>query len=166
VDISIRQLSEDDWQLFRDIRLKGLKHDHGAFSARYETEIQKTDQEWQKTLLNNDTGIFAIFDGPNQIGITAIGIHWEDPEKKRALLWASWLEPAYRGKGISKLMYAARLNWAHAHPTCEKVVVTVMRDNLPSKRAIESNGFLYSHIEERRGENDIAFPVLHYELNL
>lgn len=150
MDISIRQLTEDDWEIVRSIRLKALQNDPGVFSATYEDAIKRTEADWKAYLTGTNTAVFGIFDDAHPIGMTGISIERDDSTYKNAFLWGSWLKPEYRGKGISKLMYQARLNWARNHATCEKITVSHRESNIASKLANQKHGFTYTHTEERR----------------
>lgn len=164
--IHLKQLSEADWEIFRDIRLKALKHDPGVFGANFANSSKKTAEEWQEILRNPNTAVFGVYDNAQIIGLTAISIDKDDPTQTQALLWASWLEPEYRGKGISSPMYQARLDWAQKHPTCKKITVSHRASNLASKHANQKNGFVFTHVEERRWPDGTIEEDHCYELNL
>ena len=165
--ISIQQLLEGDSQQFRDARLKALKHDPGVFNATHETESQRNETDWREILTHPDIAVFGIFDAAQSIGLTAISIDRNDPTKKRALLWASWLEPPYRGKGISRPMYQARIERALQHPTCEKINVVHRASNIASKYANQKHGFVYTGTHAERRWPDAAIEDAHdYELIL
>jgi len=147
------------------VRLRALKSDPSVFGATYEDKTKMADGEWQTILKNQDEAIFGIFNGAALIGLTAISIHRDDPEKKQALLWGSWLELEYRGRGVSKMMYEARLDWAQRHPTCEKIIVGHRDSNLASKFANQKYGFVYTSTEKARRWPDGKVEDLHnYEL--
>jgi len=166
MDISIRQLLENDWETVCSIRLKALQSDSGVFSATYEDAAKRTDADWKAYLTGINTAVFSVFDDGQPIGMTGISIERDDPTYKNAFLWGSWLEPAYRGKGISKLMYAARLKWARQHPTCEKIIVSHRESNIASKFANQKHGFAYTHTEERRWPDSKIENELFYEINI
>lgn len=98
--------------------------------------------------------------------MTAIVIDRDDPSKQTAMLWGSWLRPDLRGRGLSKLLYEARIGWAESHPTCTRIVVSHRESNIASKRANQRYGFRWIRCEEKRWSDGIAEKEHFYELFL
>ena len=148
--ISVKRLRENDWQELRSMRLKALESDPSVFGSHYEKESALTEAEWRSWLqTDNDAATFVLYEDDVPVGMTGIGVDREDPTKKRAVLWGSWLEPRVRGKGLSNIMYAERIAWAKQHPTIETIVVSHRASNTASKRAILKHGFIPTHnVEE------------------
>lgn len=165
--ITLHRLEVDDWERFRAVRLEALRSDPGVFSARLADALARSDEGWQDFLRNPNTAVFGVFDGEQMIGITGISIDREDPTGETAMLWGSWLRPDYRGRGISKAMYEARLGWAKAHPICKKVVVSHRESNIASRNANQKNGFRFVGKSDPQTWPDGGVePILDYELQL
>ena len=145
--IHIKQLTSEDWPLFKRLRLKALQSDNAVFGANYNDEVQKCDAHWQERLTNSDNAIFALFDDAKPIGLTAISYNWDDPDRRSAMMWASWLEREYRGRGLSKYFYEARLKWAEDKEDIERIYVGHREGNLSSRNANQKFGFAYTHNE-------------------
>ena len=58
--------------------------------------------------------MFGLFDGDCLIGITAAFALAEDPAAQTAIFGMSFILPEYRGRGLSRLLYEARLEWTRA----------------------------------------------------
>jgi RimJ/RimL family protein N-acetyltransferase len=142
MNITIRQLTEDDWFEFSRIRLKALLTDPKVFGSNYEKESQMTEAEWRSRLQAKDNAIFLIYKDETPIGITCVSVDREDATQKTALLWGSWLAPDFRGKGLSELMYRTRIHWAKRQPTVEKIIVSHRASNLSSKARIKNTDLL------------------------
>ncbi len=166
MSISIRQLTEDDWQNFSQIRLKALQTDPNVFGSNYETESQMTEAEWRSRLQAKDNAIFLIFENETAIGITCVSVDRNDPTKKTALLWGSWLTPQFRGKGLSELMYQARINWAKEQPTAEKIIVSHRASNIASKHANQKHGFVLTHKTEKVWTDGVTEDEIFYALKI
>ena len=151
MSIFIRQLTENDWREFSHVRLKALQTDPNVFGSNYEKESKQTEAEWRDFLQSKDLAVFMIFDGDEPIGMTGVAVWREDETKKTALLWGSWLEPHARGKGLSNLMYESRIEWAKAHPTVERIIVSHRASNLASKHANQNTALLYKNYTKKRG---------------
>ncbi len=143
--VSIRLLSPADWQLYRLIRLQALQTDPRSFGSNFTRENAFTNQEWQDRLTDPDVGLFGLFISPDIIGMTGIGIKRDDPSKRWAQLWGSWITPTHRGCGYSNLLYTTRLDLARAHPTIEWIEVSHSDGNEASRRANQRHGFVFTH---------------------
>lgn len=83
--------------------------------------------------------------------MTEVSVNREDPTKKTAILWGSWIEPLLRGKGLSRIIYKSRLIWVINHPTVEKIIVSHRASNLASKYANQKHGFSLTGTTARCG---------------
>ena len=166
MNITIRRLTEDDWLAFSQVRLTALQTDPKVFGSNYERESQMTEAEWRSRLQAKDNAIFLIYENETPIGMTCISIDRDDATKKTALLWGSWLAPHVRGKGLSKLMYQTRINWAKRQPTVEKIIVSHRASNLASKCANQKHGFVAMHKNEKVWTDGTTEDEIFYELKI
>lgn len=162
----IRLLKRNDWALLKEIRLNALKTDPAVFSSNHAKEAKKTDETWKAQLDDENAACFGIFDGHRIIGMTGVAIDREDPSKKTALLWGSWLQPEYRRKGLSKMIYEERIGWARKHPTCEKVIVSHRASNIASKKANQNYDFVLKGKVLRDWPDGLSEEEYNYELIL
>jgi len=139
--ITIRALDSTEWAVFRDFRLQALKAAPGVFGSSYETEATRTSEEWRDTVTGPGHQVFGLFDGEHLIGITAAFTWREDPSGETALLAMSFILPEYRGRGLSRLLYEARLDWIRKHAQFKRAVVFHRQSNEASRRANERHGF-------------------------
>lgn len=166
MNVTIRQLKPDDWAILQNVRLTALQSDPNSFGSWYANEAHKTEADWRKQLEFADGAIFGLFDGDTAIGMTGVAVDRNDPSKTRGVLWGSWIHPDYRGKGLSKLLYEARIGWAKAHPTMEILMVSHRAHNTASKFANQKHGFVYKKTESKTWHGDVVEDDLNYELRL
>ena len=166
MSISIRQLNENDWLLLSEVRLKALRTDPLVFGSNYESESKFTENDWRSRLQPDDSAIFMIFDGETPIGMTGVSVFRDDPARKTAIFWGSWLAPAYRRKGLSDLMYGARLEWAKARHGIERIIVSHRVSNLASKYANQKHGFVFTRTHEKIWADGKLEDEVCYELKL
>ncbi len=166
MSITIRQLTEDDWFELSQVRLKALLTDPNVFGSNYEKESQMPEAEWRSRLQAKDNAIFLIFENKTPIGMTCVSVDRDDLTKKTALLWGSWLEPHTRGKSLSELMYQARINWAKAQPTVEKIIVSHRASNILSKYANQKHGFVLTYKTEKVWTDGATEDEIFYELKI
>jgi RimJ/RimL family protein N-acetyltransferase len=166
MSISIRQLTEADWRLLAEIRLKALRSDPLVFGSNFEAESKFTEADWRSRLQSKDSAIFMLFAHETPIGMTGVSIFREDLTNKTAIFWGSWLDPEFRRRGLSNLMYAARLEWAKAHPTVERIIVSHRASNIASKFANQKHGFVFTRTHEKIWVDGKTEDEVCYELKL
>ena len=163
---SIQKLDEKDWLIFSEIRLRALQTDPSVFGSNYERESKFAESEWRSQLNNPDAAVFAVFDGERPVGMTGVAVDRDDPSRKTALLWGSWLEPSARGKGISRLFYEARIGWARQKAGVERIIVSHRESNVASKFANQNFSFVQTHTTEKVWNDGVTEKEFHYELTL
>ncbi|MEO5859965.1 MAG: GNAT family N-acetyltransferase [Pyrinomonadaceae bacterium] len=163
-EYSIRRLDEVDWSIFKDIRLKALATDPFVFGSTLAAESERTEEQWREFLRSRKYGVFVVFANDVPIGMTGIVVDRNDPNQRTALLWGSWLDPEIRGKGLSRMLYESRIEWARAHPTVRRVVVSHRASNLSSKFANQAFGFVPTQVTEKVWNDGIQEEEFHYEL--
>jgi RimJ/RimL family protein N-acetyltransferase len=166
MNIAVRQLTVDDWRSMREIRLKALQSDPLVFGSNYEKESKMTEDDWKSRLQADYNAVFMLFDGEKPIGMTSVGVDREDASGKTALLWGTWLEPEYRGRGLSALIYKTRIEWAKARPAIEKIIVSHRASNLASKHANQKHGFVFTHTQEKVWTDGATEDEVCYELKI
>ena len=164
--VSIKKISENDWQKFSLVRLKALETDPKVFGSSYEIESLFTEEDWRSRLRAKDNAVFLLYDDETPIGMTAVSVDRNDSSGKTALLWGSWLAPEYRGKNLSDLMYKARIDWAKAQPAVEKIIVSHRATNFSSKYANQQHGFIETSRNEKIWHDGAAEDEIFYELRV
>lgn len=161
---SIRQLNESDWHEFSRIRLKALKTDPEVFGSNYEAESKWTEADWKNRLQSKDSAVFMIYDDETPIGMTGVSFWREDVTNRTAIFWGSWLEPEFRRKGLSDLMYRARFDWVITRPTIERIIISHRASNVASKCANQKHGFVFTRTHEKvwadgETENEVCYEL-------
>ncbi len=166
MDVLIKRLKENNWQELRTIRLRALQSDPAVFGSNYQKESTMTEADWRNWLQTEDGAIFMLYANTAPIGMTAIAVDRDDPMKKTAILWGSWLEPHARGKGLSEIMYRERIAWAKKHPTIERIIVAHRASNVRSKSANQKHGFLFTHTVDKVWPDGTHDGNIFYELRV
>ena len=139
--VTIRALEPSEWEAFRDFRLASLQAAPGVFAMTHDTAAHWSPDDWQAEAQGPDHQVFGLFDGKRLIGITAAFTWRGDPAGQTALLAMSYILPAYRGRGFSRLFYDARLAWIRAQPQFRHILVSHRKSNEASRRANQRHGF-------------------------
>jgi len=164
--IAIRALEPSQWQAFRDFRLAALKASPGMFHASHDEVAGWPPQEWQAEIKGDDHQVFGLFEGERLIGITAAFTYREDPSGQTAVLAMSFIAPPYRGQGLSRLFYEARLSWIKAQVQFRRILVSHRASNESSRRAILRHGFVPAQTAPRTWPDGRTEDEMFYELEI
>lgn len=146
--IIVRQLRPEEWEAYRDMRLEALKAHPDLYLATYDQAAAEPDSHWQTRISDPDGPIFGLFEGRALIGIGGI---WQR-QGCSPTLCQGYIQSAHRGRGLSRLLYRARVDWARAAGLAF-LLAGHQADNAPSRRAMERAGFVFTHqTEEARGD--------------
>jgi RimJ/RimL family protein N-acetyltransferase len=98
------------------------------------------------------------------IGITAAFTWGEDRET--ALLAMSFIVPDYRRRGLSRMLYDARLAWIRQQPQFKRIIVSHRASNQASARAIQRYGFVPTGRSLRNWPDGSSEDEIQYELRI
>ena len=161
---SLYQFGKQDWMSLKSIRLEALKEEPSVFGSSFEKESLLSDSSWQERLSTRNKAFFGLFPDTGEcIGLT--GIIREAGRGNSVVLIASYIRKAHRGRGLSKLFYDARIDWAKQNGY-GKAIISHRDTNLISKAANQRAGFTFTHWEERVWPDGILAKELFYELCL
>jgi GNAT superfamily N-acetyltransferase len=124
-EILIRQLTPDDWERFRDIRLAALLDAPSAFGSTYAQTVVYTEHIWRSRLTT--AAMFAAVESGRLIGIAG-GLPAQT--NNAAALISMWVDPAGRGRGIGERLVNRVVQWARDEGYLSiKLWVTVGNDS-------------------------------------
>jgi len=100
--LHVEQLSPNDWQRLRDIRLAALRHDGHAFGGNLEAESAMNENEW-RTKFEIFTGLVAVHDGVD-VGFMSVENLAGD---FGATCWVGscWVNPNFRNRGALRALF-------------------------------------------------------------
>ena len=163
-EFSIRALTLDDLELFKAIRLQAITLHPDVFLDNAENAKERSNEQWANPLLGSQKCVFGLFHFEKIIGLAAI---FPDKEEAQTGLFAmGYIEKSFRRKGLSSLLYKARLQWAREHSHFKRIIVYHRNGNEASKRSMLNNGFKkigQENVVFGDGETDINYK---YELIL
>ncbi|MFE6747742.1 GNAT family N-acetyltransferase [Kitasatospora purpeofusca] len=111
--IELRELSSDDWQLFRELRLAALAEAPYAFGSTLAAWQGEGDREerWRGRLeIPGALDLVALVDG--EPAAMATGVPEGGPEDGHAELISMWVGPKARGRGVGARLIAGIEEWA------------------------------------------------------
>ena len=161
--VHIRRFLPHEAGAYKAIRLEALALDRGMFGNSYETEAAFDDAHWGDRLRNPDVACFGLFDGEALIGLTSI---LRDAERRaEAYMTQSYIRKAYRGRGLSAMLYEARIGWAR-EVGIARLLIGHRERNAASAAAIRRYGFAFSHCVSRQWPDGATEDMIYYTLDL
>ena len=95
---TLRRLGPDDWEDFRDIRLRSLADSPDAFGSTLTREQQFTEADWRRRVSGP---VYVVLDeAPVAVGGTFD--HEGVPH-----VWGMWTDPDHRGRGHARAILDA-----------------------------------------------------------
>lgn len=132
----VRVVEPDDWELWRDLRLRSLADTPDAFGATLEQELTYDEEEWRRRL-EARRALVVFADGePAAMGGAFV------PEDGRFHIVAMWVIPEHRGRGYSKLALEALV--AKGRAEGRLICLDVTQGNSLARAAYEGFGFVPS----------------------
>jgi len=101
----IRELTTDDWKVFRQIRLEALTQEPGAFAITADEFAVLQEPALRGILANKIT--YVAFDGDEPVGMMSLVPQHLSKKHHRSTLIFVYLRAAARGRGLSKALHAA-----------------------------------------------------------
>lgn len=97
-EITVRALTEDDWDQYRSIRLAALEESPEAFVAT-RAEEEAYDENFWRVRMKRSRRLIAESDG-RPVGVASVGdVSSETPQV--AQLFGLWVRPSSRGTGVA-----------------------------------------------------------------
>jgi ribosomal protein S18 acetylase RimI-like enzyme len=109
--VFVREVSADDWELMRDVRLAALAEAPSAFGSTYAREVAFGEPQWRGRFSERSVTFFAYTD-PVESPAGLTGVYVEDGV---ADLVSMWVRPGCRGQRIGEALIEAAASWAKAH---------------------------------------------------
>jgi ribosomal protein S18 acetylase RimI-like enzyme len=123
----LQRLDPDDWQVYRDIRLRALADSPDAFGSTLDREQGFAEADWRQRVSGP---VYVVLDpGPVSVG----GLFDRDGELH---VWGMWTDPAHRGRGHARRILDALL------PAGTSAVLDVNVANPGARAAYERYGFV------------------------
>ncbi|MDO5711010.1 MAG: GNAT family N-acetyltransferase [Micrococcales bacterium] len=136
-EISVRVLGEEEWERYKEFRLKALKESPEAFVADFDTEAAYEDKFWRKRMRRSARLLAECEDRP--VGIVSLRKSQELFENS-AEIFGLWVVQSLRGTGIAASLVEAAASAANAEGHTQ-LVYWVGTDNGRAVAFASSYGF-------------------------
>lgn len=136
--IFVRELSPDDWELERALRLSALADSPSAFGSRLADAQAFDETEWRERLERQTR--FAVWLDGMPVG-TAGCVPAQNPYPSGSLvLVGMWVRSSARGKAVANRLVEAVVDWGREHGRTG-IWLSVSHGNVIAERLYARHGF-------------------------
>lgn len=149
--ITIRRSTSSEWSALRTLRLKALASDPLAFGSTLADEAGFDEHEWRmraKDGAESTTTSQWVAEDPLGDLVGSMTVARVDG---RIYIFAMWVEPSHRGRGVGALLLDRGLEWAHSVYPRESIHLDVNPRQKAAVRLYESRGFRRSQPDRPLG---------------
>jgi GNAT superfamily N-acetyltransferase len=133
----IREVTQDDWQLLRDVRLRALADAPFAFLTTLEEASAWPALEWQERARPADDRVTFVAEGDGRFD----GMVGAFVDEGVVFLVSLWVDPGRRGVGLAAQLVERVVDWARSRRS-PRVYLAVEPDNDRAARLYERCGFV------------------------
>lgn len=141
----IERIKAEDWQKYRELKLKALLEEPTAFSTIFEEERNLEDDDWidkvSKFALSERQRVVVAKRDENIIGMMGVIFDSSVKRKHIARIVSVFVPRAFRGKGLSRKLMEALLANIQEVDYIRKVKLTVNANQEPAINLYKSFGF-------------------------
>jgi len=137
----IRQLTEADVEVYRELRLLSLRESPPAFTNSYEEFSQRTTDSITQQLRGHENFTLGAFEGDQLVGM--VGFYRESALKLRhkGYIVSMYVRPEYRSRSIARALLIEAIARARRLPDLKQLLLGVVVTQTTAKHLYESLGF-------------------------
>lgn len=139
--IAIRRARAEEWEALRDLRLHSLRADPLAFGSTLAIEAEYVQDRWRERALRGsrapDSSTWvAATEGGRLVGMLVTSVI-----EGSVHLFAMWVDPAFRQKGVGGALLDRALTWVSEDHRGRRILLEVNPRQVHAMRLYESRGF-------------------------
>ena len=139
-EIEIIELTPDDWQAYRALRLEALQTSPQAFGSRYADNLQHPEAWWRGRLEKAENQSWLLFAKKQEQLAGMIGA-FEPTDNDVAEIISMFVSPQFRRQGIARALMSAVLERLQSKDRLKIARLEVNNQQLSAVRLYESFGF-------------------------
>ena len=152
--VVVREVTPDDWETLRDVRLAALREAPQAFGSSYAREAPFTEEQWRGRINDRSVTFLAYLpENPEPAGLA--GVYVEDGV---ADVVSMWVRPSARRNGVGEALIGATTDWAKTRDH-DSILLWVTESNTPARRLYDRCGFALTG-ERQPLPSDPALPEI------
>lgn len=147
--IKIRNLTQNDAERYRNIRLEALSNSPDSFGTIYAENASLTVDDFKdKIPADKNSCILGYYQDRNLLGIVALHQELRTKVRHKAYIRSMYVRSRHQQKGIGKLLLSELIERAKATKEIEILLLDVVTNNVPGKKLYSSFGFQTYGIEK------------------
>ena len=169
MSLEIRQLTPNDLDAYRRVRLSALEHEPTAFGASHETEAGARGITIPRTPFPVAPTTSCTAPGRESTLLGMAGFVRETGPKRRHIgnIWGVYVEPSARGTGIGRELLSAVVQRTRRLVDLRHVRLGVTADNTAAIALYESLGFVaWGREPAALRVDDVDYDEVHMTLEL
>ncbi|KON89825.1 acetyltransferase [Sporosarcina globispora] len=139
--MEIRPLRQEDAEIYKVIRLEGLKKNPEAFGSSYEEEAGRPPEVYGERFKADNSFHFGAFENGKLIGVVSLVRETGIKIKHRSNIYAMYVTESARQNGVGKSLVSRAVEKARSWDGVEQIHLAVMSENKPAKKLYASIGF-------------------------
>lgn len=157
-NITVKQWNENDWEVFKAMRLEAITYNLHFYPTNFEEESSKDDEYWKDSLRDTQNGaVFGIYVGKIAVGLMRALRHC-DYKTDTAQFGMVYIRDGYRGMNLSDYLYKSCMDWTKAQDGIKRILISHRQGNEASKVTIQKLGFeFYEKVELTYGDGTTDF---------
>lgn len=141
---TVRVATPADWEILRDVRLRALADAPDAFGQTYQQVVGRTDAEWRAQCdARPDALRLLAFEDDTPVGMMVVVVE----RGARASVYAMWVAPEVRRRGVGASLVRAGLAWARERAALD-VELRVSTTRSAARALYERCGFAATGVRE------------------
>ncbi|MEK3855982.1 GNAT family N-acetyltransferase [Cytobacillus sp. FSL H8-0458] len=139
--MEIRLLHPDDAEIYKELRLEGLKKNPEAFGSSYEEEFGRPPEVYGERFKGDNSFHYGAFEDGELIGVVSLVRDTGLKMKHRSNIYAMYVTESARKNGVGKSLVSKAVEKARSWDGVEQIHLAVMSENTPAKKLYASFGF-------------------------
>ncbi len=131
MDMNVRRLEPNEWQFFRELRIKAITESPTAFKFTPAQAVELPDSYWQHAVSDDRWFIGTV--GGQVVAMGGIMPLKDDPSNYE--IASVWVEPERRGTGAFDSFVDQLETYARDEMQLDIVYASIFTDNIRSERA-------------------------------
>lgn len=140
--VSVRRLEADEWQAYRDLRLRALAESPDAFGSTLAVEAEFPEERWSTRLAQGASSASDLPLAAERAG-ERVGLAWGRIEPFAAgevHVYQMWVAPEARGQGAGRRLLETIVDWGRAS-NAHAVLLGVTCGDTPANHLYRALGF-------------------------
>jgi RimJ/RimL family protein N-acetyltransferase len=149
----VRELTKQDAESLRELRLQALIESGESFRSSYEEERRRSTDDFEDMLKRGEgepgRGILGAFRDEELVGMIGFNRAEEVQARHKAHVWGVYVVPAHRWQGIGRNLLNEAVARLRRLPGLEQIHLSVMTNNVGGRSLFTKLGFEPYGIERR-----------------